>query len=69
MSNFEKKTLTKNELTYCKNCPIKLKFGQNVARVPLYKFTRAFLDILNISQFMGFRIEQNGYFGQFSVNF
>ena len=57
-SNFEKKTLTKSELTYWKNCPIKLKFGQNVARVPLYKFIRALLDILNISQLMGFRIEQ-----------
>ena len=48
-----------------KNCPIKLKFGQNVARVSLNNFTRAFFYILMTFQLMGFRIEQNGYFGQF----
>ena len=40
-----------------------------LARVPLYKFTRAFFDILIIFQLMDFRIEQNGYFGQFLIKY
>ena len=60
----KKKTLTKSKLLYWKNSSIKLKIGQNVARVPLYKFTTAFFEILIIFQFIGFRIEQSGYFCQ-----